>query len=205
LENKFGKEAVETGGIHVYTTIDPNLQKKAEEVIAEKMQIYPERYGAKNAALLTVDIEKGQILAMVGSSDYFNEEIDGNVNVVFRRRQPGSSFKPIVYAAALAKGYSPATVVYDLETDFGNDYIPQNYDGSFRGPITIRRALNASLNIPAVKMAFLAGVDNVVNLAKKMGYTDLTNADQYGTSIGLGTGEVTLYQMVTAYSVFANG
>jgi penicillin-binding protein 1C len=205
LENKFGKEAVETGGIHVYTTIDPNLQKKAEEVIAEKMLTYPEKYGATNTAVLSVDIEKGQILAMVGSSDYFNEEIDGNVNVVFRKRQPGSSFKPVVYAAAFAKGYSPATVIYDLETDFGNDYIPQNYDGSFRGPITARRALNASLNIPAVKMAFLAGVDNVVNLAKKMGYTDLINGDQYGTSIGLGTGEVTLYQMVTAYSVFANG
>jgi penicillin-binding protein 1C len=204
LENKFGKEAVETGGIHVYTTIDPNLQKVAEDTIAEKMETYPERYGAKNAALLTVDIEKGQILAMVGSSDYFNEEIDGNVNVVFRKRQPGSSFKPIVYAAAFAKGYSPATVIYDLETDFGNDYIPQNYDGSFRGPISARRALNASLNIPAVKMAFLAGVDNVVNLAKKMGYTDLIDGDQYGTSIGLGTGEVTLYQMVTAYSIFAN-
>ncbi|MGE3278791.1 MAG: transglycosylase domain-containing protein, partial [Candidatus Altimarinota bacterium] len=204
LENKFGKEAVETGGIHVYTTIDPVLQKKAEETIAEKMKTYPETYGASNAAVLTVDIEKGQILAMVGSADYFNEEIDGNVNVVFRNRQPGSSFKPIVYAAAFAKGYSPATIIYDLETDFGNNYIPQNYDGKFRGPISARRALNASLNIPAVKMAYLAGVDNVVNLAKKMGYTDLTSADQYGTSIGLGTGEVTLYQMVTAYSVFAN-
>lgn len=205
LENKFGKEAVETGGIHVYTTIDPVLQQKAEETIAEKMKTYPQNYGASNAALLTVDIEKGQILAMVGSADYFNEEIDGNVNVVFRNRQPGSSFKPIVYAAAFAKGYSPATVIYDLETDFGNDYVPQNYDGKFRGPISARKALNASLNIPAVKMAYLAGVDNVVNLAKKMGYTDLISGDQYGTSIGLGTGEVTLYQMVTAYSVFANG
>jgi|CXWL01.1.fsa_nt_gi membrane peptidoglycan carboxypeptidase len=203
LENKFGKEAVETGGLHVYTTIDPNLQKKAEEVISEKMKTYPGKYGATNAALLTVDAVKGQILAMVGSADYFNEEIDGNVNVVFRKRLPGSSFKPIVYAAGFAKGYSPATVLWDLETDFGNNYIPQNYDGRFRGPISARRALDNSLNIPAVQMAFIAGIENVVALGKKMGLTDLTSADDYGSSIALGTGEVTLYQMVTAYTVFA--
>lgn len=205
LENKFGKDAIETGGLHVYTTIDPKLQDLAEQTITEKMQTYPEKYGATNAALLTVDTENGHILAMVGSADYFNEEIDGNVNVVFRHRLPGSSFKPFVYATAFAKGYSPATIIYDLETDFGNDYIPKNYDGSFNGPVSARRALDYSLNIPAVKMAFLAGVDNVVEQAKKMGLTDLINGDQYGTSIGLGTGEATLYQMVTAYSVLAKG
>lgn len=205
LENKFGKEAVETGGLHVYTTLDPVLQKKAEEVIAEKMTVYPERYHATNVALLTVDTEKGHILAMVGSADYFNEEIDGNVNVVFRNRLPGSSFKPIVYATGFARGFSPATVLYDLETDFGNNYIPQNYDGKTNGPLPVRRTLNYSLNIPAVKMAYLAGVDNVVSQAKKMGLTDLIDGDQYGTSIGLGTGEANLYQMVTAYTVFAKG
>lgn len=205
LENKFGKEAVETGGLHVYTTLDPVLQAKAEEIITEKVASYPERYGANNAALLSVDTEKGHILAMVGSADYFNEEIDGNVNVVFRNRLPGSSFKPIVYSTAFAKGYSPATVLYDLETDFGNDYIPQNYDGKFNGPVSARRALAHSLNIPAVKLAFLAGADNIVNQAKKMGFTDLIDGDQYGTSIGLGTGEVTLYQMITAFTVFAKG
>lgn len=205
LENKFGKEAVETGGLHVYTTIDPRIQDRAEEIISEQMEFYPERYEATNAAALTVDTETGQILAMVGSADYFNEEIDGNVNIVFRQRLPGSSFKPIVYASAFAKGYSPATAIYDLETDFGNDYIPQNYDGRFNGPVSARRALAHSLNVPAVKMAFLAGVDNVVNQAKKMGLTDLIDGDQYGTSIGLGTGEATLYQMVTAFSVFAKG
>jgi len=205
LENKFGKEAVETGGLRVYTTIDSKLQQKAEEVIDEKMKTYPDRYGAHNAALLTVDTEKGQILAMVGSADYFNESIDGNVNVVFRKRLPGSSFKPIVYAAGFAKGYSPATVMWDLKTNFGNNYIPEDYDGRERGPISARRALDNSLNIPAVEMAFLAGPDNVVALGKKMGLTDLTSAEDYGTSIGLGTGEVTLYQMVTAYTVFAKG
>lgn len=205
LENKFGKEAVETGGLHVYTTIDPKLQQSAEDIITEKVADYPEKYGATNAGLLSVDLEKGHILAMVGSADYFNEEIDGNVNMVFRQRLPGSSFKPIVYAAGFLKGYSPATVLYDLETDFGNDYIPQNYDGSFSGPATVRRSLARSLNIPAVKMAYLAGVDNVVKLAKNMGLSDLIDADQYGTSIGLGTGEATMYQMVTAYSVLAKG
>jgi membrane peptidoglycan carboxypeptidase len=205
LENKFGKDAVETGGLHVYTTLDPKVQSAAEDIITERIANYPDKYGATNAAALSVDLEKGQILAMVGSADYFNEEIDGNVNVVFRPRLPGSSFKPLVYAAAFAKGYSPATVLYDLETDFGNDYIPQNYDGSFSGPVSARRALASSLNIPAVKMAFLAGADNVVNQAKKMGVSDLIDGDQYGTSIGLGTGEASMYQMVTAYSVFAKG
>lgn len=205
LENKFGKEAVETGGLHVYTTIDPKLQEKAEQIIAERLPTYPEKYGATNASLLSVDLETGHILSMVGSADYFNEEIDGNVNVVFRNRLPGSSFKPMVFAAGFMKGYSPATVFYDLETDFGNNYIPQNYDGTFNGPVSARTALARSLNIPAVKMAYLAGVDNVVALAKKMGLTDLIDADQYGTSIGLGTGEATLYQMVTAYSVLAKG
>ncbi len=205
LENKFGKEAVETGGLKVYTTLDPKIQDRAEEIITERIATYPDRYGATNASVLTVDTEKGHILAMVGSADYFNEEIDGNVNIVFRQRLPGSSFKPLVYAAGFAKGYSPATIFYDLETDFGNNYIPQNYDGNFMGPVSARRSLARSLNIPAVKMAFLAGADNVVNQAKKMGLTDLIDGDQYGTSIGLGTGEATLYQMVTAYSVFARG
>lgn len=205
LENKFGKDAVETGGLRVYTTLDPKVQNAAEEIIAKQMESYPERYGATNAAALSVDLDKGHILAMVGSADYFNEEIDGNVNIVFRPRLPGSSFKPLVYATGFAKGYSPATVFYDLETDFGNNYIPQNYDGSFSGPVSARRALASSLNIPAVKMAFLAGADNVVNQAKKMGVSDLIDGDQYGTSIGLGTGEATMYQMVTAYSVFAKG
>ena len=205
LENKFGKEAVETGGLQVFTTLDPKIQAKAEATISERIKTYPEKYGATNAGLLSVDLQKGQILAMVGSSDYFNEEIDGNVNMVFRSRQPGSSFKPMVYATAFAKGYAPATVIYDLETDFGNKYIPQNYDGKFHGPISARRALDNSYNIPAIKMAFLAGVDNVITQAKKMGLTDLKDSEQYGTSIGIGTGEATLYQMVSAFSVFAKG
>lgn len=205
LENKFGKEAVEKGGLQVYTTLDPNLQTKAEEVIVERIKTYPEKFGASNAGLLTVDLEKGQILAMVGSSDYFNEAIDGNVNMVFRLRQPGSSFKPMVYATGFAKGYSPASVLFDVETDFGNKYIPQNYDGKFHGMISARKALANSLNVPAIKMAFLAGVDNVIEQAKRMGLTDLLDSEQYGVSIGIGTGEATLYQMVTAFSVFAKG
>jgi membrane peptidoglycan carboxypeptidase len=203
LEDKFGKEAVETGGLKVYTSIDPYLQKKAQTVIEERMKEYPEKYGVTNASLFSVDLETGQILAMVGSADYFNEEIDGNVNMVLRNRLPGSSFKPLVFAAGIGRGYSPASVFFDLETDFGNDYIPQNYDGTFSGPVTMRESLGRSLNIPAVKMAYLAGVDNILLTAKKMGITTLKGPDQYGLSIGLGTGETTLYQMVKAYSVFA--
>jgi membrane peptidoglycan carboxypeptidase len=205
LENKFGKEAVEKGGLHVYTTIDPNLQQKAEEIITEKIASYPDRYGVNNTALFSIDVKTGQILAMVGSADYWDEEIDGAVNMTLRKRLAGSSFKPIVYATGFAQGYSPATVFYDLETDFGNNYIPQNYDGEFRGPVSARRALGNSLNVPAVKMAYVAGIDNILNLAKKMGITVLKGADQYGLSLGLGTGEISLYQMVKAFSVFARG
>jgi membrane peptidoglycan carboxypeptidase len=203
LEDKFGKEAVETGGLKVFTSIDPYLQSKAESIIEERIKDYPERYGVNNTSLFSVDVETGQILAMVGSADYWNEDIDGNVNMVLRNRLAGSSFKPIVYATGIAKGYSPATVLFDLETDFGNDYIPQNYDGTFSGPVTVRQALGRSLNVPAVKMAYLAGVDNILFLAKKMGISTLKGPDQYGLSIGLGTAETTLYQMVQAFSVFA--
>lgn len=205
LENKFGKEAVETGGLKVYTTIDPYLQNKAEQIVEERTKNWPEQYGVHNTSLFSVDMETGQILAMIGSADYFNEEIDGNVNMVLRSRLPGSSFKPIVYAAGIAKGYSPATVLFDLETDFGNNYIPNNYDGTFSGPVSMRQAIARSLNIPAVKMTYLAGVDNILMLAKKMGIETLKDADQYGLSLGLGTGETTLYQMVKAFSVFGKG
>ncbi len=205
LEKKFGNEAVEAGGLRVYTTLDPRLQEAAERIVGERVAINKENYGANNAALLSVDIEKGQILAWVGSADYFDEEIDGNVNVVLRKRLPGSSFKPFVYAAAFLGGYSPATMLFDVETDFGQDYKPKNFDGTFSGPVSMRHALAYSLNIPAIKTAYLAGYGNVVDLAREAGIESLESPDRYGISIGLGTGETSLFEMVTGYSVLAKG
>ena len=206
LERKFGDLAVEAGGLHVYTTIDPELQGFAEEIIAERKERNLTNFNASNMALLSVDATNGQILSMVGSVDYFDEEIDGNVNVVTRPRSPGSSFKPFVYAAGFLNGYSPATVFFDVETDFGNDYVPQNYDGEFNGPVSARTALAHSLNIPAVKMAHLAGVYNVLNVARALGTESLVNdPDIYGISIGLGTGEIPLIEMVKAYTTLARG
>lgn len=206
LVKKFGEAAVEAGGLKVYTTIDPKLQDYAEKLIADRRDRYIKNYNATNAALFAVDATNGQILSMIGSSDYFDTEHDGNVNVVMRPRSPGSSFKPIVYATGFMKGYSPASVFMDVETDFGNNYKPQDYSGEESGPVSIRKALGGSLNIPAVKMAHFADVGAIIETAKKMGITSLSDdPDQYGISIGLGTGEVPLYEMVKAYSVFARG
>lgn len=204
LEKKYGKDVVEQGGLKVYTTLDGSLQDYAEKVVAEQGELNAKNYGANNAALLTINTKTGEILAMVGSRDYFNEEIDGNVNVVLRPRQPGSSFKPIVYSQAFYNGYAPGSAIYDIPTRVGYDR-PQNYDGKWLGQITIRQALGKSRNIPAIKTYFLAGEqDPIIDLATKMGITTLNKAHSYGYPLALGAGEVPLIEMVTAYSVFAN-
>lgn len=205
LEKKYGKEVIEQGGLHVYTTLNPRLQKAAEEAIAEQGPRNEEWYGAKNAALVSIEPKTGQILAMVGSRDYWDDENDGNVNVTLMKRLPGSSFKPFAYTAAFLKGYSPSTVLFDLETDFGNNYKPKNYDGSHHGPVTARFALGNSLNIPAVKIGFLAGVESVYDLAKSMGIQFDREAGWYGGALPLGVAEVRPLDLVSAYSVFANG
>ncbi len=206
LENKFGDLGVEAGGLKVYTTIDPKVQDFAEKTIQERKERNLTNYAASNMALLTVDATNGQILAMVGSVDYFDDTIDGNVNVVTRPRSPGSSFKPFVYAAAFLAGYAPSTLLFDVETDFGNNYKPKNFDGTFNGPVSARKSLGYSLNIPAIKMAFLAGIDNVIRVARDCGATSLVDdPDLYGISIGLGTGEVPLIEMVRAYTTLARG
>ncbi|MBT3704664.1 hypothetical protein HOG17_02690 [Candidatus Peregrinibacteria bacterium] len=204
LEDKYGKDVVETGGLKVYTTLDPELQEHAEEVALTKGEYNESAYGANNTAVLTANAKTGEILAMVGSRDYYNEDIDGNVNVVTRARQPGSSFKPIVYAQAFYNGYGPASVIYDVPTKFGQDE-PQNYDGEFKGQISIRQALGQSRNIPAIKTYFLAGSqDYIIDLAEKLGITSLNKAHSYGYPLALGAGEVPLIEMVTAFSTFAN-
>jgi len=208
LEEKFGQEEIEQGGLKVYTTLDWDKQVAAEQAVrdgAEKNK----KYKAENAALVAMDPKTGQILAMVGSKDYFDTTIDGQVNVAVRDRQPGSSFKPYVYLTAFQKGFTPETLLWDVDTNFstddGKEYNPKNYDGKNRGPLFMKDALAMSLNVPAVETLYLAGVKNSVEMAKKMGITSLTNPDRYGLSLVLGGGEVKLLDHVNAFSTLATG
>jgi 1A family penicillin-binding protein len=223
LEEKYGKDMLENGGLKVVTTLDAELQVKAEDVVKKYGETNVKEFNAHNAATVAIDPKTGQVLVMVGSRDYFNKEIDGNFNVALSpNRQPGSSFKPFVYATAFMKGYTPETIVFDLQTEFNSSctpdsvpslagmnpnecYMPENYDHIYRGPMTLRDALAQSVNVPAVKMFYLAGVNDSVETAKKMGITTLKNPKQYGLTLVLGSGEVSLYEMTGAYGVFANG
>lgn len=205
LEKKYGKDVVEKGGLKVYTTLDEELQKVAEKASAEQGEINKKTYEADNNAVLAINAKTGEILAMVGSRDYFDEEIDGNVNVVLRPRQPGSSFKPIVYAQAFYNGYAPGNVIYDIPTKIGISDEPQNFDGKWQGQISIRQALAQSRNIPAIQTYFLAGEqDPIIDLAAKMGITTLNKTHSYGYPLAIGAGEVPLMELVTAYGTFAN-
>jgi len=209
LEKEFGAEMLETGGLKVITTLDWEMQKKAEEVIREGAALNAKKYGSENASMVVEDPKTGEILAMVGSRDYFDPTFDGQVNVVISSRQPGSSFKPIIYARAFEKGYQPETMLFDVKTNFGpdgsgKDYVPRNYNGQFSGLVSMREALARSLNIPAVKTLYLVGVDEAIEMAEKLGITTLVRKDQYGLSLALGGGEINLLELTGAFSVFAN-
>ena len=203
LDQEYGERVVEQGGLKIVTSLDMRLQLIAEETL----KAYKGRLktgGAENASLVAINPKTGDVLAMVGSIDYFDREIDGNVNVAVRIRSPGSSIKPFVYAAAFQKGYRPETILVDVNTDFGQGYTPKNYDLAEHGPVSMRVALGNSYNIPAVKTLYLAGVKNAVNLAQAMGLATLTDPDRYGLSLVLGGGEVRLLDITSAYGVFAN-
>lgn len=207
LEEKYGKDFLQTGGLSIRTSLDWNMQKTAESVVVSGAQKNLAR-GASNAALVAVDSENGDILAMVGSRNYFDQSIDGQVNVVTSPRQPGSSFKPFAYAHAFELGYQPETKILDVRTDFGpdgsgRDYVPRNYDGRFHGLLTMRETLSQSLNVPAVKTLYLASIDGTIDLAHRMGITTLNDRKRYGLSLVLGGGEVKLLDMTSAFSVFA--
>jgi membrane peptidoglycan carboxypeptidase len=203
LEEKYGKDVVENGGMKVYTTIDSDLQTYAEKIAKERGEANL-AFGANNIAIFTINSKTGEILTMVGSRDYFNEEIHGNVNVVTRPRQPGSSFKPIAYTQAFYNGYSPGSVIYDVPTKVGPN-TPRNFDNTWMGQMTIREALGFSRNIPAVKAYFLAGEqDPIIDLSRKLGITTLSKNHHYGYPLALGAGEVSLKEMVTAFATFAN-
>jgi 1A family penicillin-binding protein len=218
LEQQYGDDMVQNGGLKVITTIDYPLQKQLEDIVKEGALENTKRFKATNAAAVAIDPRTGQILAMVGSRDFFDEEIPGQYNIALAERQPGSSFKPIVYAAAFNKGYTPETVLFDTPTEFnsycdpyGNPeranakcYMPENFDSIFRGPVSLRDALAQSLNVPAVKLLYLTGIETAMDLAQKMGLSTIQDPSRYGLSLVLGGGEITLLELTNAYGVFAN-
>jgi penicillin-binding protein 1C len=209
LEEKYGPEILYRGGLKVYTTLDLGLQKLAEDIAREQIaRLIEQKKEVTNASLVAINPQTGEILAMLGSVDYYNPAIDGQVNIALSPRQPGSSFKPFNYATAFMQGYTPATMIMDVRTSFPDDpnppYAPENYDRKYHGPVLLRTALASSFNIPAVKVLDLVGVRNVINTAHKMGINTL-NRDVYGLALTLGGGEVTLLDMTYAYGVFANG
>ncbi|MCB9813665.1 MAG: transglycosylase domain-containing protein [Pseudomonadales bacterium] len=213
LSEMFGDEAVEAGGFKVTTTLDLEMQEKAQEIVASEVDNVND-LNITNGAALVMDPKNGEILSMVGSRDYNNDEIGGQYNVVVDGlRQPGSSIKPVTYLAMIQQGYSPASMIADVETVFAphenaKKYEPKNYDGKFRGPVSLRNSLGSSLNIPAVKSLATVGIDNFLSLAYDMGFVTLEptpeNKQRFGLAVTLGGAEVHMIDMVTAYSSFAN-
>ncbi|MEK7180836.1 MAG: PBP1A family penicillin-binding protein [Patescibacteria group bacterium] len=210
LVQKYGEDSVRLGGLKVITTLDWELQQAAEKAVLEGAKRNEELYTGKNAALIAQDPKTGQILAMVGSRDYFDTKNEGNFNVATQGlRQPGSALKPFVYLAAFEKGYTPDTILFDVPTEFDStgdpqkSYHPENFDGIFRGPVSLRRALAQSINIPAVKTLYLVSIPDVLEVLKNFGVTTLNDPRRYGLSLVLGGGEVKLVDMVGAYSVLS--
>lgn len=233
LSQKYGEQTVEEGGLSVITTLDARLQDEAEKIVADGAEFNKKAIKAYNAALVAIDPKSGDILAMVGSKDYFatssepagctpgvNCSFDPQVNIALQSRQPGSAFKPFVYATAFKKGYTPNTVLFDVPTEFNplcspdgkpedtrikeeDCYHPGNYDEKFIGPVTLRQAIAQSRNVPSVKVLYLAGVEDSIKTAKSMGITTLTAPERYGLSLVLGGAEVKLLEMTSAYGVFA--
>lgn len=216
LEKKYGEDVLIQGGLRVTTTLNYDYQEKAERIAKKYGLINKESFNGENDAFVVIDPKTGAILTMVGSRDYFDKEIDGQFNVTLAKRQPGSTFKPFVYAESFIKGYTPETVLFDLRTQFstscppdnetslGSCYSPVNYDAKYRGPVTLRNALAQSINVPSVKLLYLAGLKDSINLASDMGISTLGDPGRYGLTLVLGGGEVTLLDMTSAYGVFAN-
>ena len=220
LETQYDPQMIYRSGFRVYTTLDPHLQLEADRIVKEQVEALADR-NVTDGALVAIDPQTGEILAMTGSADFYNDAIAGQINMALQPRQPGSSIKPLTYAAAFEKGWTPATVLWDVPSEFPpsgdpNDtrepYKPVNYNGRFHGPVSVRTALANSYNIPAVKaLAFIGIYDNpatieadgLIAFARRLGITTLERND-YGLSLTLGGGEVTLFDMTSAFSVFAN-
>ncbi|OGJ51919.1 hypothetical protein A2335_01910 [Candidatus Peregrinibacteria bacterium RIFOXYB2_FULL_32_7] len=206
VETKYGKDILEKGGLRIYTTLDLGFQEEAERIVKEKQEFNLKNYNANNAALLSLNPKTGEILAMIGSADFFNDEIDGKVNMVLSYIPTGSSFKPFVYANGfLNHGLTPATVIYDVKTDFGDGKYPKNYDGTFMGPISIRKALGQSRNIPAIKAYFLSGEQaEILPFTQNLGMEYQEPDTEHGSALALGPTGIKFMSFIEAYSVFAN-
>lgn len=216
LVTMYGEEALAERGMKVTTTLDYTFQEEAEKIVAKHAETNITRFKADNAGLVATDPKTGDVLTMVGSRDYFSEDIEGNFNIALAERQPGSAIKPFIYAAAFSKGYLPNTILFDVKTQFSPlcppdstssespCYSPNNYNGKFLGPVSMRNAIAQSLNIPAVKTLYLAGLKYSLKLGADMGLTTLNDPERYGLTFVLGGGEVKLLDMTHAYGVFAN-
>lgn len=220
LEQKYGAAVVEKGGLKVTTTLDFDLQQKGEQIVKDGALKNEKDWNGSNASLVAIDPKTGQILTMIGSRDYFDKNIDGNFNVATAVRQPGSSFKPFIYATAFTKGFTPDTVLFDLPTEFQSTcnaygkataghnqkdcYMPDDYDGKFRGPMSLRNALAQSINIIAVKLFYLAGLSDSLKTAESMGISTLSDISRYGLTLVIGGGEVSLLDITSAYGIFAD-
>ncbi|OGY15556.1 MAG: hypothetical protein A2784_01120 [Candidatus Chisholmbacteria bacterium RIFCSPHIGHO2_01_FULL_48_12] len=214
LEQMFGEALVEGGGLQVVTSLDWPLQEVAQDSVSEEIAKV-ESVEITNGAALVEDANNGEILAMVGSKDFFAQDYEGQVNVVLSKRQPGSAIKPVTYLAAFRKGFTPASVVMDVRTEFPSgvvgepDYAPENYDGKYHGPLQLRFALGSSINIPAVKVLAMVGLKDMLQVAYDLGFTTLEPTPELmkrvGLSVTLGGGEVRLLDMVSAYGSVANG
>lgn len=222
LEQMYDPQTIYRAGFSIHTTLDPELQDAAQQIVSDQVALLTAN-NASNGALVAIQPNTGEILAMVGSPDFNNEEIDGQVNMATTKtRQPGSSIKPLTYVAAFEKGWTPATLIWDVPSSFypsgdSNDprglaYTPVNYDGRFHGPVLLRSALSNSYNIPAVKTLEFVGVyddpktpekDGLIGMAERLGITSFTR-DDYGLALTLGGGEVSLLEMAGAYATFAN-
>lgn len=207
LEEKYGKEVVESGGLEVKTTLDIRMQELAEKVVETEVEKLS-NLNVTNGAALVLNPKTGEILAMVGSKDYFDTQSDGNVNVTERLRQPGSSIKAVNYAYALSENFTAASIVKDVPTKFIIEgqppYSPKNYDGNFRGNLTLRSAFAESRNVPAVKVLSEYGVEHMVDMGKKLGINSWKNPTDYGLSLTLGGGDVTLLELANIYATIAN-
>jgi 1A family penicillin-binding protein len=216
ITKKYGEDALTSGGLRVTTTLNYELQSIGEKIANEYALSNKEKFNAENAAIVATDPKTGEILTMVGSRNYFDKQIDGAFNITTAKRQPGSTIKPFVYSEAFIKGYTPDTVLFDVKTQFSTNcasdnltmdngcYSPENYDGLFRGPMTLRNALAQSINVPSVKVLYLAGLSDSIRLARDMGIESLSNKGDYGLTLVLGGGEVTPLELTGAYGVFAN-
>ncbi len=208
LYEEFGVDVVERGGLRITTTLDLELQKAAEASLSAELATL-ERYQVSNGAALVVKPNTGEVLVMVGSKDYFDSENDGQVNVTLAERQPGSSIKPLMYATAFQdKTLNPGSLLIDAPTCFTSagqkPYCPKNYDGSYSGPVPVRRSLANSLNITAVKALRTLGVERFIEMATALGITTWTDPSRYGLSLTLGGGEVRMIDMAQAFGTLAN-